>query len=236
MRVLLVEDDYNTANMFMTVLRAEGFACDTSDTGEDAMQLIKLCKYDAILLDLVLPDIDGMEFLRRIRAIKNETPVLILSALNGISEKVRTLGAGADDYIDKSCNNKELIARLQAVIRRAMGYAEAKIQLGRLSINLQTKTVKVDGVPMKLTNKEYAILELLMLKKGHILTKEAFLTHLYDEMSEEPSGKIVDVFICKLRKKLESALGKNDAYIETVWGRGYMLACAESCMKIAAVG
>lgn len=228
MRILLVEDDKNTSNMIVNALRAEGFTCDTTDTGEDAIQMTRLYQYDGIVLDLMLPDMEGMELLRRLRSTKNQTPVVILSGLNGVSEKIRGLSAGADDYVEKPCNNKELVARLHAVVRRAMGYSDSKISLGRISINLQTKTAKTDGCLLKLTSKEYAILELLMLKKGYTLSKEAFLTHLYDERSEEPAQKIVDVFICKLRKKLEHALGSKDTYIATVWGRGYMLVNPES--------
>ena len=228
MRILLIEDDKNTANTLVNALRAEGFTCDATDTGEDAIQLTRLYQYDGIILDLMLPDMEGMELLRRLRSTKNQTPTIILSGLNGVSEKIRGLSAGADDYMEKPCNHKELIARLHAVVRRAMGYSDSKITLGRISINLQTKTAKTDGIPIKLTSKEYAILELLMLKKGHTLSKEAFLTHLYDERSEEPAQKIVDVFICKLRKKLQTALGTNHAYIETIWGRGYMLVNPDS--------
>ncbi|MFA6089529.1 MAG: response regulator transcription factor, partial [Candidatus Woesearchaeota archaeon] len=199
MRILLVEDDSNTSDMIVKALRAEGFTCDITETGEDAMQLTKLYQYDGILLDLMLPDMEGTELLRRLRSTKNQTPIIILSALDGVAEKVRGLSAGADDYVEKPCNNKELVARLHAVVRRAMGYADSKITLGRISINLQTKTAKTDGIPLKLTSKEYSILELLILKRGHTLSKEAFLTHLYDETSEEPAQKIVDVFICKLR-------------------------------------
>lgn len=228
MKILLIEDDCHAADIIVAALRTEGFTCDTTDTGEDAIQMTRLYQYDGIILDLMLPDMGGMELLRRLRSTKNQTPIIILSGLNGISEKVRGLSAGADDYVEKPCNNKELIARLHAVVRRAMGFSDSKITLGRISINLQTKTAKIDGSPLKLTSKEYSILELLMLKRGHTLSKDAFLTHLYDERSEEPAQKIVDVFICKLRKKLENALGTNHVYIETIWGRGYMLVNPEN--------
>lgn len=233
MRILLVEDDKNTAEILINALRSEGFTCDTTDTGEDAIQLTRLYQYDGIILDVMLPDMEGMELLRRLRSTKNQTPTIILSGLNGVSEKIRGLSAGADDYIEKPCNHKELIARIHAVVRRAMGYADSKITLGRISINLQTKTAKTDGIPLKLTSKEYSILELLMLKRGHTLSKEAFLTHLYDERCEEPAQKIVDVFICKLRKKLQDALGSEHQYIETIWGRGYMLVNPDAEDKIA---
>lgn len=223
MRILIVEDDKQASNIILNALRSEGFMCDATDLGEDALQLTKLYKYDGIILDLMLPDMEGMEFLRRLRANKNHTPVIILSALDGIAEKVKGFNSGCDDYVAKPCNNNELIARLHAVVRRAMGYSDSTIEVGRLSINLQTRTAEIDGIPLKLTGKEYAILELLMLKKGYTLSKESFLTHLYDERSEEPAQKIVDVFMCKLRKKLDQALGEKDSYIETIWGRGYML-------------
>lgn len=223
MRILLIEDDKNTTNTVLSALRAEGFMCDATDAGEDSLQMVKLFQYDVIILDLMLQDIDGIEVLRRLRASKNNTPIVILSALDGHVEKIQGFGCGADDYVTKPFNSNELIARLHAVVRRSMGYAESVIKVGRLSINLQTKTAEVDGMPLRLTGKEYAILELLMLRKGYTLSKEAFLSHLYDERSEEPAQKIVDVFMCKLRKKLEQSLGAKETYIETIWGRGYML-------------
>lgn len=223
MRILLIEDDSNTANILLNALRSEGFMCDSTDIGEDAIQMTKLYKYDGIILDLMLPDMEGIEVLRRLRASKNRTPIIILSGLDGIAEKIKGFGCGADDYVTKPFNTNELIARLHAVVRRAMGYSDSVIKVGRLSINLQTRTAEIDSIPLRLTGKEYAILELLMLKRGYTLSKESFLTHLYDERSEEPAQKIVDVFMCKLRRKLEKALNSKESYIETIWGRGYML-------------
>eukprot|EP01093_Parvamoeba_rugata_P012518 TRINITY_DN366_c0_g5_i1.p2 TRINITY_DN366_c0_g5~~TRINITY_DN366_c0_g5_i1.p2 ORF type:complete len:196 (+),score=33.97 TRINITY_DN366_c0_g5_i1:28-615(+) len=177
--------------------------------------------YDIILLDLMLPDIDGYEVLRRLRDARVDTPVLILSGLTETEDKVKGLGFGADDYLTKPFDKVELLARIQAIVRRSRGHAQSMISTGKLNVNLDARTVDVDGSPLHLTGKEYGILELLSLRKGTTLTKEMFLNHLYGGM-DEPELKIIDVFVCKLRKKIQSAT-KGDNYIHTVWGRGYVL-------------
>ncbi len=221
MRVLLVEDDSATATSIEMMLRAEGFICDTTDLGEDGLEIGKLYDYDIIILDLMLPDIDGYEVLRRLRAARVRTPILILSGLGELDHKIKGLGFGADDFLTKPFDRRELIARIQAIVRRAKGHSELVIRTGRLTVNLDSRTVEVEGAPLHLTGKEYGILELLSLRKGTTLTKEMFLNHLYGGM-DEPELKIIDVFVCKLRKKLSQAAG-GDNYIETVWGRGYVL-------------
>jgi two-component system cell cycle response regulator CtrA len=221
MRVLLVEDDSNTAQSIALLLKSEGFICDTTDLGEDGLEIGKLYDYDIILLDLMLPDIDGYEVLRRLRAARVNTPILILSGLNEMDSKLKGLGFGADDYLTKPFDRRELIARIQAIVRRSKGHSESVIKTGKLAVNLDTRTVEIASQPLHLTGKEYSILELLALRKGTTLTKEMFLNHLYGGM-DEPELKIIDVFICKLRKKLSAATG-GENYIETVWGRGYVL-------------
>ena len=221
MRVLLVEDDSATAKSIEMMLKSEGYVCDCTDLGEDGLEIGKLYDYDLIVLDLMLPDIDGYEVLRRLRAAKVQTPILILSGLSEPDHKVKGLGFGADDYLTKPFDKNELVARIQAIVRRSKGYAESVITTGQLSVNLDTRTVEVNSHPLHLTGKEYGILELLSLRKGTTLTKEMFLNHLYGGM-DEPELKIIDVFVCKLRKKLSSATG-GENYIETVWGRGYVL-------------
>lgn len=221
MRVLLVEDDPSTAKAIELSLASEGIICDTTELGEEGLEIGKLYDYDIIILDLMLPDIDGYEVLRRFRAAKINTPILILSGLSGPDQKIKGLGYGADDYLTKPFNKGELIARIQAIVRRSKGHSESVIRTGKLVVNLDTRSVEVDSRPLHLTSKEYGIMELLSLRKGSTLTKEMFLNHLYGGI-DEPELKIIDVFVCKLRKKLQDASG-GDNYIETVWGRGYVL-------------
>jgi two-component system, cell cycle response regulator CtrA len=221
MRVLLIEDDTATAQSIELMLKSEGFNVYTTDLGEEGVDLGKLYDYDIILLDLNLPDMSGYEVLKSLRVSKVGTPILILSGLAGIEDKVKGLGFGADDYMTKPFHKDELVARIHAVVRRSKGHAQSVILTGELLVNLDTKTVEVGGQRVHLTGKEYQMLELLSLRKGTTLTKEMFLNHLYGGM-DEPELKIIDVFICKLRKKLANAAeGKN--FIETVWGRGYVL-------------
>ena len=221
MRVLLVEDDPTTSQSLEMMLTSAGMVVDATDLGEDGLEIAKLYDYDIILLDLMLPDIDGFEVLRRLRDSRIQTPVLILSGLTEAETKVKGLGSGADDYLTKPFNREELLARIQAIVRRSKGHSQSVIDTGKLSVNLDTRTVEVGGQTIHLTGKEYGILELLSLRKGTTLTKEMFLNHLYGGM-DEPELKIIDVFICKLRKKLSAATGGAN-YIETVWGRGYVL-------------
>jgi two-component system cell cycle response regulator CtrA len=230
MRVLVVEDDRMTSQLIETMLKGEGMVVDSTPLGEDGLEIGKIYDYDIILLDLMLPDMDGYEVLRRLRSSKVETPVLILSGLTEPDKKIKGLGFGADDYLTKPFDKGELIARIQAIVRRSKGHAQSIINTGHLAVNLDTRTVTVAGEPLHLTAKEYGIIELLSLRKGQTLTKEQFLNHLYGGI-DEPELKIIDVFICKLRKKLNSSPA-GDSYIETVWGRGYVLRDPDSA-KVA---
>jgi len=220
MRVLLIEDEPTTAKAIELMLTAQSFTVDTTDLGEDGLNLGKLYDYDIILLDLNLPDMHAYDVLKKLRVAKVQTPVLILSGISEMDSKVRSFGFGADDYVTKPFHHGELIARIHAVVRRSKGHSQSIIHTGKLAVNLDGKTVEADGVRIHLTGKEYAILELLSLRKGSTLTKDMFLNHLYGGI-DEPDLKIIDVFICKLRKKLTTACGED--YIETVWGRGYAL-------------
>ena len=232
MRVLLVEDEPATAKSIELMLKSAAMVVDSTDLGEDGLEIAKLYDYDIIILDLKLPDIDGMEVLRRMRDARVETPVLILSGLAESERKVKGLGTGADDYLTKPFEKDELIARIQAIVRRSKGHSQSLIKTGKVAVNLDARTVEVEGKSVHLTGKEYGILELLSLRKGTTLTKEMFLNHLYGGM-DEPELKIIDVFICKLRKKLATATG-GDHYIETVWGRGYVLRDPEPTEAVAA--
>jgi len=197
MRVLLIEDEPTTARAIELMLTTEGFNVYSTDLGEEGLDLGKLYDYDIILLDLNLPDMHGYDVLKKLRVAKVQTPVLILSGISEMDSKVRSFGFGADDYVTKPFHREELVARIHAVVRRSKGHSQSIIRTGKLAVNLDAKTVEVDGARVHLTN------------------------HLYGGM-DEPELKIIDVFICKLRKKLAHACG-GENYIETVWGRGYVL-------------
>ncbi|KID12509.1 response regulator transcription factor CtrA [Ponticoccus alexandrii] len=221
MRILLVEDDPTTAKSIELMLGHANLNVYSTDMGEEGVDLAKLYDYDLILLDLGLPDMNGHEVLRQLRVARIDTPILILTGDDDTQSKIKGFGFGADDYLTKPFHRDELVARIHAIIRRSKGHAQSIIRTGKVSVNLDAKTVEVQGKSVHLTGKEYQMLELLSLRKGTTLTKEMFLNHLYGGM-DEPELKIIDVFICKLRKKLSVATG-DDNYIETVWGRGYVL-------------
>jgi two-component system cell cycle response regulator CtrA len=221
MRVLVIEDDISTAQSIELMLKSESFNVYTTDLGEEGIDLGKLYDYDIILLDLNLPDMSGTEVLRSLRVSRVNTPILILSGLAGVEDRIKGLGGGADDYMTKPFHKDELVARIHAIVRRSRGHAQSVIETDDLVINLNTKMADINGSRVHLTGKEYQMLELLSLRKGMTLTKEMFLNHLYGGI-DEPEIKIIDVFICKLRKKLANASGGKN-YIETVWGRGYVL-------------
>lgn len=220
MRILLIEDDISTAKSIELALAAEGIVCDIASKGEEGLDFAKMYEYDIIILDMMLPDVSGFEILRDLRKNNIKTPVMILSGLTGSDSKVKGLGIGADDYVTKPFNRGELIARLQAVVRRSKGASTSKLKVGKIILDMEARNAEVAGTPVNLTSKEYGILELLMLRKGTPIKKETFIAHLYGGI-DEPEIKIIDVFVCKLRKKIEDICGQN--YIETLWGRGYAI-------------
>jgi len=221
MRILLIEDDPATSKSIELMLGHANFNVYTTDLGEEGIDLAKLYDYDLILLDLVLPDINGHDVLRQLRVARIDTPILILSGETDTENKMRGFGSGADDYLTKPFHREELIARIHAIVSRSKGHSQSIIKAGDIEVNLDGKTVEDRGNTVHLTGKEYQMLELLSMRKGTTLTKEMFLNHLYGGM-DEPELKILDVFICKLRKKLSEATGREN-HIETVWARGYVL-------------
>ena len=221
MRLLVIEDDPTVAESIELMVRSEGMEAQTTDLGQDGLDLGSVFLYDLILLDLNLPDMSGFDVLRSLRLGKIKTPVLILSGLNGIEQKVKGLGLGADDYLTKPFQADELIARIRAILRRSGDQVESVIRCGDLTLKLDQKRAQMGRRDLGLTTKEYQMLELLAMRQGTPITKDMFLGHLYGGM-DEPDQKIIDVFICKLRKKLMQASGGKD-YIETIWGRGYVL-------------
>ena len=225
MRVLLVDDDSLTCRAINLMLKTDCSAVvEAVDTGEEALEMARHYDYDAIILDLMLPDMHGNELLRRLRASGRCTPVLVLTGLTRPQAKVQAFNAGADDVMTKPFDRSELVARIKAIVRRSKGHSQPALQVGPMLLDLDTSQVSVDGNPVHLTGKEYAILELLVMRRGMVLTKEIFLNHLYGGL-DEPEMKIIDVFICKLRKKLANA-GAPDL-IGTVWGRGYIMRTQE---------
>ncbi|MDB2407024.1 response regulator transcription factor [Jannaschia sp.] len=221
MRILLVEDDPTTSKSIEMMLGSANLNVYSTDMGEEGIDLARLYDYDLILLDLNLPDMNGHEVLKQLRLSRIETPILILSGSDDTENKIKGFGFGADDYMTKPFHRDELIARIHAIVRRSKGHSQSVIRTGQVEVNLDAKSVEVEGRTVHLTGKEYQMLELLSLRKGTTLTKEMFLNHLYGGM-DEPELKIIDVFICKLRKKLSEATG-GETHIETVWGRGYVL-------------
>jgi two-component system, cell cycle response regulator CtrA len=221
MRVLLVEEDGPAAARIVDLLQRESFVCHAARFEEAAREIARLQDYDILLLDLRSPDIDGYEFLRRLRVGRVRTPILILSAEAELGNKINRLGFGADDVLKDPFDARQLVARIHATVRRAMGHLESTVRTGNLLVNLDTRTVTVDSTPVRLTGKEYGVLELLSLRKGVIVTKEMLLNHLYGGV-DEPEMRIIDTFVGSLRRMLAAATGSQH-YIETVWGRGYVL-------------
>lgn len=218
MRVLMIEDDVLSNRALVQALRDTSAVVEQIDSGEEALDMLKHYDFDIVMIELNLVDMEGYEVVRRMRAARINTPVLILSAFVRPQARVKAFAIGADDFITKPYDVSECVARMQAVVRRTKGFSQAVLQVGELELSLETRGVSIAGRPVHLTGKEYSILELLVMRKGMVLTKEVFLNHLYGGM-DEPEVKIIDVFICKLRKKLAEAGAPR--MIGTVWGRGY---------------
>ena len=221
MRVLIAAGDVFAAVRIRAMLAKENLICDATELGRDSLLLGKLYDYDIILLDLTVPDIEGYKLLQQLRAARVRTPILILSGRGELDEKVKFLRFGADDFLTRPFDRRELVARILAIVRRSQGHSESTVRTGKLAVNLVTRVVSVDDEPVHLTPKEYRILEILSLRKGTILSKEVFLSHLYGGI-DEPQPKIVDILVCTLRKKIAQATGGSH-YIETVRGCGYVL-------------
>ncbi len=220
MRVLLVEDDRQSAAVTALVLKSSGGAVDVVETGEEALELLRHYEYDIMVLVVMLPDMQGYDVLRTIRAWRNALPVLVLSGLSGAQAKIKALGLGADDFISKPIDGAELVARLHAIVRRNHGVAQQVLRCGDLELNQDSREVTVGGCRVELSAKEFGTLELLLQRQGKAVRKEAFLGHLYGGPSE-PGVRIIDVFVCHVRKKLAEA-GMPDL-ITTVTGFGYVI-------------
>jgi two-component system cell cycle response regulator CtrA len=212
MRILAVDNEEAYLPSLEIMLGAEKFNVYGVDSADEAVDLGRLYDYDMIVLGLA----DAGRVVRELRAARVKTPILVTSRSPDIEDIVRMLEAGADDCMVKPFHKDELVARINAIVRRSKGHAASRIVIGDIVVNLDTKIVTIAGRQVPFTGKEYQMMELLALRQGVTLTKEMFLNHLYGGM-DEPELKIIDVFICKLRKKLPPGT------IKTVWGRGYLL-------------
>lgn len=215
MRVLVVEDEPRLRHNLSKALREEGYAVDTADAGGDGLFKAESYDYDAVLLDVMLPEIDGWEILRRLRQ-KKTTPVLMLTARDSIQDRVKGLDTGADDYLVKPFDLPELLARLRALIRRTAGQASSVIDLGEVRIDTRSRLVTRGSESVSLTAREYAILEYLALHRGQVVTRTALYEHLFDE-TDNTLSNLVDVHVFSIRKKLGHEL------IATRRGQGYCI-------------
>jgi len=219
MRVLLVEDDADLSRRIAASLRAESFVVDIARNGEDAQHAGLTEFYDVAVLDLGLPNIDGVSVLKAWRAAERTFPVLILTARNGWPDKVESFKAGADDFLTKPFKVEELVLRLRALVRRSTGHASSKIACGPLTFDAQLGTFELSGLPLKLTALEWRVLSCLMLRKDIIVDRRELIERVYEGDTEVDSNSI-EVIVARLRRKIGPEL------IETVRGRGYMLTVA----------
>ena len=216
MRVLVVEDEPNLTRQLKTALEGAGYAVDTASDGEDGHYLGSTENYDAVILDLGLPEVDGLTVLDRWRKEGKVTPVLVLTARDSWSDKVAGLDAGADDYLAKPFQTEELIARLRALIRRAAGQATSELIAGGVRLDGRSGRVTLNGEPVKLTAQEFKLLSYLMHHKGKVVSRTELIEHIYDQDFDRDSNTI-EVFITRIRKKLGADL------INTTRGLGYSL-------------
>ena len=217
MRILVVEDEPRLVRSLAKALREEGYAVDTAETGDDGLDKAETWNYDAVVLDVMLPGLDGWEVLARLRQ-KKQTPVLMLTARDTTRDRVKGLDTGADDYLVKPFDLSELLARLRALIRRAAGQAQPSLAVRDVIIDTRARTVTRAGQAVALTAREYAILEYLALHRGEVVTRTALYEHLFDE-SDDTLSNLLDVHVFSIRKKLGSEV------IATRRGQGY---CIES--------
>lgn len=217
MRILAIEDEPRLLRNLAKALREEGYAVDTAEDGEDGLFKAESSDYDLIVLDVMLPKLDGWELLARLRKSKT-TPVLMLTARDGHADRVRGLDAGADDYLVKPFDLGELLARVRALIRRSAGRTSNQINLGDVLIDTRAKTVSCKGQPIDFTAREFAILEYLALHRGQVITRTELFEHLFDE-NDETLSNLIDVHIFSIRKKIGAEV------ITTRRGQGY---CIES--------
>ncbi|MEK7433256.1 MAG: response regulator transcription factor [Cyanobacteriota bacterium] len=220
MKILIIEDDLSISEILKKGLEEEGFMTDIANDGEEGLYFISEFVYDAIILDLSLPKIDGLDILKIIRDKENKIPVLILTARSEISDKIKGLNIGADDYLTKPFDFNEFLARINALIRRSKHKASPIIKLDNLEININEKTVKRNGENITLSSKEYNLFEYFMMNIGRVISRNEILEHVYSSEFESDSN-IIDVYISYLRNKIDK--NSETKLIKTVRGHGYII-------------
>jgi two-component system, OmpR family, response regulator len=229
MRILLVEDDVKIASFIMKGLRAAGYAVDHASDGEEGLDLALTEPYDAAVIDIMLPKRDGLSLLKQLREKKINTPVLILSAKDSVDDRVKGLETGADDYLTKPFAFSELLARVQALIRRGSGIPDpTRLTVGTLSVNLLTREVARDGKNIVLQPLEFSLLEYLMRHAGRIVSKTMIMEHVWD-YHFDPQTNVVEARISRLRDKIDEGFQKK--LIHTVRGVGYVLKETQSLLE-----
>ena len=220
MRLLVVEDEKKLNELITKKLKKEYYGVDSCFDGEEAIRYVEGTEYDAVILDIMLPKLDGFEVIKRIRAKKNKVPILLLTARDNIDDKIKGLDYGADDYLVKPFIFEELMARIRVLLRRNSGNADNIITIANLKVDLDAKTVFRDDVLIKLSGREYSILEYLIRNKGKILPRERIEDHIWN-YEYEGGTNVIDVYIRYLRKKIDD--GYTPKLIHTVRGLGYVL-------------
>lgn len=233
MRILFVGNNSETSKATQLVLSDGNFNVHTTSLGDDAIDLVRRYDYDLVFLDSSFseePNQNIYDVLRELKISKVETPIIVLSDKNDINEILQSFNLGVDDVIQTPFVREELIARVRSVVRRSKGHSQSIIETGEISVNIDTKVVKVNGKKIHLTGREYQTMELLSLRKDETVTKEMFLNHLYGGI-DDPEAKIIDVFICKLRKKIAEA-NNGKTYIKNIYGRGHSLKTPSDDVKL----
>ncbi|MEI7885097.1 MAG: response regulator transcription factor [Clostridia bacterium] len=220
MRILIVEDEPNLLAILEKRLRSEGYSVDACNNGEDGKSYIEATAYDVVILDIMLPKIDGLTILKEMRAVENKTPVLLLTAKDSTADRVRGLDSGADDYLVKPFSFDELLARLRVLTRRKYNNVSSALEIADLSIDSVSRTVMRGGIAINLSSKEFAILEYLMQNKGTVLSRKNLEEHIWS-YDYEGASNVVDVYIRYLRKKVDDGFAIK--LIQTVRGYGYVL-------------
>ena len=221
MRILLVEDDLKIASFVQKGLKAAGYAVDHAADGEDGLHKVLTEPYDAAIIDIMLPKVDGLTLIERLRQEKINTPIIILSAKGSIDDRIKGLQTGSDDYLTKPFAFSELLARVQALIRRSTGASEpTRLSLGNLSMNLLTREVTREGSKIELQPLEFALLEYLIRNAGGVVSKTMIMEHVWD-YNFDPMTNVVEARICRLRDKIDKDFANK--LIHTVRGVGYVL-------------